>query len=451
MSSRVETHGVGMPWVSGPNRAFLPVMRPTLPTRPTRPALLSAFAAVALLLPGSSCVEEEVLQPGDVSTCEGPRWKWRRDLGFTRWSDSGAESAESGGVVLVAWGERREESLDDLLLRGVLIDAVTGETRQELDAVEGDVNDLRVRGVDDGFFVFARQGLEVVVFFVAHEEPRWERVANIPIISGAFDAVATDAGVLAFGDDGIHVFDGRGRFVALRNDGLLADVRCRAGTARIAGAADAGSGVNGDSVVGVGEVIASCQRRDGGGDVLLSMTADGRDAVEWRNEARPREWPPVLAAGNDVVFVAEPDDNRLSVVVLDTAGRERVSATPLDLQGLDVDKDVGLVGGGSCTANCSGISLVAQNDVALLEAYTVFPRRVERFLLRVEGDTLRVESHGLRETASRQGLTATRPGALSTWLEFGPHVPVLDLSPPQTVVVERTCLREDRGGDEDAR
>ncbi len=375
----------------------------------------------------ASCADEPVLPIDATVTCDGPQWRWKRDLGFTRWNDGGGEAAESGGLVLVVWPDRLESTLDEAVVHGVVLDAESGEPVRDLIPASGDSSDVWVRGVDDGFYVFVRHHPFVAVSFVAHDATSFDPVGSVRSETFAFDAVVTSAGVLAFGDSGVDVFDHHGRFVAHRDDGVLRDVACRAAAA-----------------LRDGSVVASCRSDDERGDELVvALEADGTSPVVVRNHSRRFPWAPVLAADDAAVFVAEPGDGELSVLVFTPDGREQIASAPIPLAAFEKHPNAAIIGAGACSATCAGISLVAEGDGAMLTTFAVHEdgAEIERFLLRLDGATLDVESFGAHATADRQTLTAASPGVLSTVMEFAPHLPLDLWWPPQTVVVERTCVR----------
>jgi hypothetical protein len=386
--------------------------------QPTTLRFRTLLALTLLVL--TACADEIVGQPGEATTCEGPTWTYQRDLGFTRWSDSAGQSAESGGVVLVAWQEREENTGGPDSLRGVVLDAETGAVRRELDPMQGTFNDVRVRGVDGGFYLFAQEGFVVGVYHLAFGGTSFRRLLSIPRGDLAFDAVVTTDAVLAFGEHEMLVFDHDGGLAGRLTDGPFGTLTCRSGT-----------------FIPGGRVLAWCLE-DTGGEVLLAMDEDGSDPVVTPQPER-LEWTPTLGAIDDGVLFVSADGNDIRVALLDGDGGEIIPATSLPLRST-TDDDAEVIGGNACTATCLGLTIAVQGDAAVVDISTSH-QLAERFHIRVEGDELTIDARGRREVVSRQSLTSTGAGPLSTWTRFAPHVPILDGWPPQTLVVERSCLR----------
>jgi hypothetical protein len=383
-----------------------------------------AAPALALALLLSACADEVVAPVGDVepTTCAGPTWTVERELGFTRWNDTGGAAAESGDVVLVAWVEREENTVLHEI-RGLLLDGATGEVRGEVPPVRGDFGDVWVQPVDTGFMVFVQNVFDVVAFHVDRDGGGFARVASYRRGDLLFTAVATDAGVLAFGEDEVLFFNHDGALQARRRDGGLAESICRASTA-----------------LPDGRVAAWCTDLATGDQLWLTLDAEGQ--ALGTTVVRPfMEWPPRLAASEVGVFVVLPvAEQVVQVALFDPEGVERVAPQTVRLRTVESGDDVGIIGVNACTATCEGLGLAARGNRALLDVSTVFPSRAERFEVVFEDDTLRLQQRGVREVASRQFLTPTTTNPLSVWTRLGPHIPFLDMWPPHVLVVERACL-----------
>jgi hypothetical protein len=379
-----------------------------------RRVLLAVFLALT-----SACTDE-VLGELDTTSCEGPVWSAKYDLGNDRWSDTGGEAAESGGTVLVVWQERRHNGGDDRRLGALLLDAATGEELRTLTAPTGDYGDVWVRSVDGGFYVFADEvSSSTEVYFVAHDSPRFVYVAAFP--SWYSDVVTTSLGVLALAADGVHPFDHFGVAGEVHTDDMQRE--CGAGT-----------------VLRDGRVFAWCFDRRTSRQSLVTMNADGSDPVEL-STTRPNRlwWPARLATGNAGIFYVDAGDGEVSVALLNDDGTQRVTAVPVPLTTRERSGNTFIIGAGTCSASCRGLQIVAEGNTALLEVNTGV---IERFLVHTDGSSLTFESLGTHDTTSQSGLTTAQPGALSVQTRFSWHVAALNLFPPPSVVVERLCLRQ---------
>ncbi len=381
--------------------------------------LLAAF--LAFLAPMSACTDE-VLAEIDTSTpCEGPAWYAEHALGDHQWTDTGGEAAESGGSVLVVWQERRENSLEDMRLGAVMLDAATGQELRTLTTPDGDYDTVLVRPVDGGFYVFAQATPSMDVYFVAHDSPRFVYVTSFEEWSS--DAVTTSLGVLAFGVDGVHPFDHFGTAGEVHTD-------------------DVQRGCGAGAELRDGRVFAWCFDHFANRESMVTMNADGSDPVQLSTTpANDAGWPARLAMGDAGIFYVDAGDGDVSVALLNDDGTQRVAAVPVPLKAREESSDAEIIGAGTCIATCSGLQIVAEGNTALLEVDTVLPSFTERFLVRTDGNSLTFESVGTRETTTRSGLTPAQPGVLSVRTRFGWHVPVFDSLPPPILIVERTCFQ----------
>lgn len=374
----------------------------------------------------TACADEVVAPPGDgeATTCVGPAWTYEHDLGFTRWSDTGGAAAESGDVVLVVWQERLENQGGGDEVHGRFLDAATGEPRGDLTPLRTTSSQVWVRPVDDGFIVFVQSAFTILVFHVDVDGAGFVSVGAYPRGDLGFTAVSTDAGVVAFGQGEVLHFNHDGRPGEVQRDGVASETMCRTSTA-----------------LPDGRVAAWCFDLRSGAQRWLTLDADGESAV-----ATPLdgflEWPPVMAATDDGVFVVLPiDEKEARVALFDHDGRQRVAPVAVPLRAAaGGNDDVMIMGVNACTASCEGLGLVARGNRALLDVMTI-PGGAERFDVVVDNDTITMSTRGVREVASRHMLTATASSPLSMWTRFAPHLPILDAWPPQVLVVERPCLR----------
>lgn len=390
--------------------------------RAERQHMLHRFLLAAFLAPMSACTDEVLAEIGTSTPCDGPVWQSEHDLGDTRWTDAGGEAAESGGSVLVVWQERRENSLDDMRLGAVMLDAATGEELRTLTTPTGDYTTVWVRPVDGGFYVFAQATSSIEVYFVAHDSPRFVFVTSFEDWSS--DVVTTSLGVLAFGADGVHAFDHFGTAGEVHTD----DVQrvCSAGT-----------------VLRDGRVFAWCFDHSANRESFVTMNADGSEPVQLSTtRANDAGWSARLATGDAGIFYVDAGDGDVSVALLNDDGTQRVAAVPVPLKAREESSDAEIIGAGTCIATCSGLQIVAEGNTALLEVDTVLPSFTERFLVHTDGSSLTFERVGTHDTTTRSGLTPAQPGVLSVRTRFGWHVPVFDSLPPPTLIVERTCLRQ---------
>lgn len=400
----------------------------TPPTSGTQRALhatmLHRFFLLAVVCVLSVACGDEAVRDIDASTtCDGPTWQWERDLDHTEWTDAGGEAAESGGTVLVVWQQRIESGGPDMGVQAVLLDAATGEELRTLVTPGGAFNTVWVRAVDGGFYVFAEsRDFTVFVYFVAHGSPSFTYVETVPS-NRSIDVLSTSAGVLLFVDSGVHLFDHDGAAVEVHTDAVQQN--CDAAT-----------------VLRDGRVMAWCFDEPSGVESFVTMNADGSAAVLQQSQRVADEgWSARLEAGDAGVFYLDAGDDGVSVGLLNDDGTQQIAPVPVVLQALEASSDAYVVGAGACDATCEGLRLVVEGNTAMLEVYSVHPDLIERILVNIDGDRLTFESLGTRDTATRASLTPAAPGALSMWTRFGWSIPVFDTWPPQTIVVERTCLR----------
>lgn len=380
---------------------------------------LRVVVGVVALLAGCG---DEALRPLDASTttCEGPEWQFERALG-DRWSDSGGEAAESGGEVLAVWTERDENGFENAQLMAVVLDAATGEELRTFSAPGGMPAPIWVRAVDGGFYVFVMQSWSVAVHFVPHGGERLEYVTMFEVSRSHFDVVTTALGVLALTEDGVHSFDHFGVAGAVFNDRVLRG--CAAGT-----------------LLRDGRVFAWCTDWQTEQGVFVTMNADGSEPAELPGTRRSDDlWSSRVAAADAGVFYVDAGYNELTVRLLDDTGVALTAPVPVPLQAHRASDEAYIIGAGGCTSTCEGPRIVVEGNTALLEVVTFDPEVVERFLLHTDGGVVTVESLGVRESYTRASLNPAQPGALSLSTRHGWSLP-WDW-PPQTLVVERTCLR----------
>lgn len=379
------------------------------------------FLAVSCLFVLVACGDEVVSAVS--STCEGPQWRWENDLDTSRWVDVGAAAAESGGVVLVAWDERLENSGDDRTLNAALLDATTGETLRTISIPGSEFSGMSVLPIDSGFYVVTDVFMSLEVYFVDHEAQRFVHVGSVEDVNSSGFAVTTDAGVLVLGSDGVQLFDHDGAAAAVHDDGLQ-------------------RGCAGATALPDGRVMAWCYDWSTEDESLVTMNADGSEpALLLARNDEDRGWVSLLAAGDAGTFYLDAGEDQLSLALLNDDGTELVAAVPLQLQALEASDEASILGAGACSSTCDGISIVAEGNTAVIEVATFWPDQVERFLVNTDGNSLTIESIGTHHSTTRPMLTPAQPGALSASTRERWHVPVLDVWPPQTLVVERICVR----------
>jgi hypothetical protein len=398
-------------------------------TNTRRRSLFLPSATVLMSLLG--CDDEPII-PLSSAVCEGPAWSFKRDLGFTQWTDIGGHAAVSGDRVLVVWQERQENQGEHDEAKFLMLDADTGKPISDARVLAGGafIGDVFVlgggadNGEDGDFLVFVTQNQRSTVFHIDSAGVTTRTGTTFPSWSQRGAAV-TSNGVVVLGNAELLRLDRRGRLLE------------RIITSDWAGSCDSVVVTPGD------RLLAWCfdsieERR-----FLLAVNDDGTDPV--RTELSEFDnWTARLAATDDGVYLAFADGHDLVASFRNFDGAELTPPVELPRQ-----KRGEIVGATGCGATCKGTALAAQGDAALFsvvswsaddEGRFDWAKHAEVYHLTVEGGVVVASDRGLRTVETTLTMSSSNSSPVSTWSDFGLHIPIVDGWPPPVLHVERGCV-----------